>query len=175
MIKIVCLIGKSGSGKDTLIKEIFKRTNKFNRIIPCTSRPPRNYEKDGEDFYFLDENFFHYNNMIEYEKFNNHFYGTLKSSLREDLVNIGIFNPSAIKQLLKVKNLDLKIYCLCADDKIRIIRQLNRENSPNIEEIFRRFLSDNKDFNLDFSYITLTNNNKEDLEKNTQIILDILS
>ena len=32
------------------------------------------------------------------------------------------------------------------DDKTRILRQLNRENSPNVKEICRRFIADAEDF-----------------------------
>ena len=40
--KILALMGPSGSGKDTVLKEVLKKNPKeFNKIINCTTRPMR--------------------------------------------------------------------------------------------------------------------------------------
>ena len=52
-IKIVALIGKAGSGKDTLLKRLVKDNEGFNEIISCTTRPPREGERDGFAYHFL--------------------------------------------------------------------------------------------------------------------------
>ncbi len=51
-IKIIALFGQSASGKDTLAKILAKQDNVFE-IVSCTTRPMRDYEKDGVDYYFL--------------------------------------------------------------------------------------------------------------------------
>lgn len=52
--KIIALIGKAGSGKDTILKEILKQEPiKYNEIISCTTRPKREGEIDGVNYYFL--------------------------------------------------------------------------------------------------------------------------
>ena len=38
--------------------------------------------------------------MIEHTSFNDWFYGTSYNSLREDKINIGVFDPYAIRQLI---------------------------------------------------------------------------
>ena len=53
---IVALVGESGSGKDTLMKEVVsQKPKKFHEIISCTTRPMRENEKDGVNYYFLPE------------------------------------------------------------------------------------------------------------------------
>ena len=45
MFKIIALIGESGTGKDTIIKEILRNfPSLFNEIISCTTRPIREGE-----------------------------------------------------------------------------------------------------------------------------------
>ena len=45
---------------------------------------------------------------------------------------------------------NLKIIYIVASDKERLIRQLDREENPDIEEIIRRYQTDNIDFLLVF-------------------------
>ena len=48
MGKIVYLMGKSSSGKDTIFKELLKEgTVAFQTIVPYTTRPIRAGERDG--------------------------------------------------------------------------------------------------------------------------------
>ena len=181
MYKIVCLIGKAGSGKDTLLKRILNKHPDLHEIVSYTTRPPRDYEINGKDYYFINRNDFENllltNDLIEASSFNNWFYGTGKSSLKEDKINIGIFNPDGIESLLLDKNCKIMVYYIQAEDKTRIIRQLNREEYPNIEEIFRRYKADENDFyNLPFKYKVITNESRKDIDKNIkQIYEEIVS
>lgn len=52
--KLIALFGPSASGKDTLAKELLKR-NDVSEIVSCTTRPMRDYEKDGIDYHFMNE------------------------------------------------------------------------------------------------------------------------
>ena len=55
MNKIIYLMGKSASGKDTVYRELLKRFPGFRRLIPCTTRPQREGERDGEEYRFVTE------------------------------------------------------------------------------------------------------------------------
>ena len=51
--RIFCMMGKSGSGKDTLYRELFKDgALPFERLVPCTTRPIRAGEKNGREYHF---------------------------------------------------------------------------------------------------------------------------
>ena len=54
MIKIIALIGKSGAGKDTLLKRVLAKHPEYNNLISYTTRPPRSNEVHGRDYYFID-------------------------------------------------------------------------------------------------------------------------
>ena len=65
--------------------------------------------------------------MLEYTSFNGWFYGIGKDCLSEEKVNIGVFNPAGIENLKKYNNLLIVDFTIYADDKMRLLRQLNRE------------------------------------------------
>ena len=49
--------GPSGSGKGTLT-ELLLKSNNFKKFTTCTTRKPRENERNGFDYYFLDEKTF---------------------------------------------------------------------------------------------------------------------
>ena len=56
MGKIVYIMGKSSSGKDTIYRSILSdKTVSLKKIIPYTTRPIRAGEEDGVQYYFTDE------------------------------------------------------------------------------------------------------------------------
>lgn len=172
MYNIIAIAGKAGSGKDTILHEVLAAApDRFHEIVSCTTRPPREGEVDGKNYYFVSDREFNKKvcngEMAEWTMFNSWCYGTPISSLAEDKINIGVFNPAGLRSLLRSPQVCLFIVYVDTLDKIRLIRQLNREEKPNVHEIIRRFSTDEKDF-LDFisdfkPYIVL-NNNTSDLD-----------
>lgn len=161
MKTVIAIIGKAGSGKDTLQKKLLEMNDSFHGIVSCTTRPPREYEVDGQDYHFLTPEQFTEKilngDMLESTEFNDWFYGTMKSDLI-DGINIGVFNPEGF-DFLNFGNKDLNVIgiYLKTSDKIRLLRQLNREDSPDVPEIIRRYSTDVEDF-YELDYETLPAN-----------------
>lgn len=177
---IIALIGKSGSGKSTILKEFTQHY--FPGIFPiiqATTRPRRFPSESGYLFYNNEDwdKLEKQGAFLESTVFNNWHYGTLISSLAlgSDIWNIGIFSPTAITQLLIDSKVDkLKVFEVCADAKTRMERNLNREDTPNVSEICRRMLADEEDFKtlpspLDIRL--LENNKPEDIQNCVNAIL----
>lgn len=178
-MKIVALMGEAGSGKDTILHKLIEQYPAyFNEIISCTTRPPREGEKNGVNYYFLSIDEFTQKvlngDMIEATEFNDWHYGTMASSLSIDKVNIGVFNPEGIRCLQEYSDVELMVFYVRARDKERLLRQLNREQDPDVEEIVRRYRTDKLDFDGidDIKYFEITNNSKEDINKAISIIMD---
>lgn len=56
MGKLFCMMGKSASGKDTIYKALTEDdTLGLHTVIPYTTRPIREGEAEGENYYFVDE------------------------------------------------------------------------------------------------------------------------
>ena len=49
---IIFIMGKSGSGKDTIVNLLLKLNKDIKKMIPITTRPPRTGEIDGKDYIF---------------------------------------------------------------------------------------------------------------------------
>ncbi len=168
--KIVALFGEAGSGKDYIQKKIMETDfgkKKLSKIISCTTRPPREGELEGIHYHFIPTvtEFFSWENLhkwIEFTSFRNWWYGTSVDFLTKNKINIGVFNIKGIQSILEDKEVDclpIKISCY---NKLRLIRQLNREINPDCDEIVRRFLTDKKDFqNIPFNYKVIYNNTNE--------------
>ena len=147
--------------------------------MSCTTRPPREGEVDGINYHFLTGEQFGkkvlQNEMLEATCFNDWFYGTSIDSLDEDMVNIGVFNPEGVESILAYNNIDSIVVYVDTKDKERLIRQLNRESDPDVNEVIRRFKADEMDFDeLDFNYVRLENNTKEDLRVNTSAVMALV-
>lgn len=80
--------GPSGVGKTTVCKELLKFPG-FERVVTCTTRPPREGEVDGRDYMFLSPKEFEEGvragRFLEHARVHGHFYGTPRSPVERGL------------------------------------------------------------------------------------------
>lgn len=164
MGKIFCLMGKSASGKDTIYKMLLSdKQHSFKKIVPYTTRPIRENERDGVQYFFTNEEGLHKmqeeGKVIELRSYNTihgvwHYFTADDHQINlesGDYMVIG--TPEAYIKLKEYfgDNNVCPIY-IELDDGIRLERALNRERAqeqPKYEEMCRRFLADARDFSED--------------------------
>lgn len=82
---LVLISAPSGGGKTTLQDQLLKARPEITRAVTCTTREPRDGEKDGVDYYFLDAGSFlkrlQAGNFLEHATVYGHSYGILKSEI----------------------------------------------------------------------------------------------
>ena len=82
----------AGCGKDTILNELFKKTDTAGYAVSATTRAPREGEVDGVHYHFLTKDDFsrliESGGVLEYAEYCGNYYGTLKRSV-EDLLNNG--------------------------------------------------------------------------------------
>lgn len=84
--KLIVFSSPSGAGKTTIVKHLLKTFDNIKFSISACTRPMRNGEVDGKDYYFLSPETFKAkianDEFVEWEEvYPNSFYGTLKSEI----------------------------------------------------------------------------------------------
>ena len=191
MGKIVCLMGRSSSGKDTIYKKLLTQDKvKLCNIVPYTTRPIRAQEREGVEYHFTDEEGYQRlleaGSVIEARAYHTYLglwrYFTVADE-RIQLENhsyVMIATLEAYGHIQRFYGADRVLPVLIElDDGVRLQRALDREKAqdqPKYEEMCRRFLADAEDFseeNIRKAGI-LRRFYNEDLEYCLEEILDYL-
>jgi guanylate kinase len=82
---VFVVTGPSGAGKGTLIRALTERLPELEVAVSATTRPMREAETDGREYYFLSEDEFvrriDSGDLLEHVRFVSARYGTLRSEL----------------------------------------------------------------------------------------------
>jgi guanylate kinase len=158
MGRLICIIGKSCSGKDTLFKNIMK-SGSFVPVVPYTTRPKRKNERDGVDYRFVSKNMMKEmskrGEIIESRRYNTvagvWYYFTAAFTLPEDKDAIMITTPEGLAKIsahFGAENVFAVYLSLGGRELLlRAVRRESKQKSPNYAEVCRRFLADERDFN----------------------------
>ena len=159
MNKIIVLSAKSASGKDTIMKQLVAEGG----FLPCvshTTRPMREGEVEGREYYFIDQQDFiarkRNREFVETRTYNTvqgqWFYGMSKDELNSKLEQGHIIMILDIVGLLALQDSIYKdriiSFYIDVDLKTRIQRSLDRETLTiqNLDECVRRAKADEEDF-----------------------------
>ena len=145
--KLIILTGPSGVGKGTVVKEILSKDKNIWLSVSATTREPREGEREGENYYFLNQEKFkemiEKNLLLEWAQFAGNYYGTPKSSVNEKinkgytvLLEIEVEGAKQIKE--KFPN-SLSIFLL-PPDKAELERRI-RNRGTEKEEVIKKRLS----------------------------------
>ena len=172
MGKIFYLMGKSGSGKDTIYKHIKEQIPELKSIVIYTTRPIRSDELDGVAYHFSNDEklqkFQEDGKVIELREYNT-VHGIWKYftvddgqfDTQENLLAIGTLESYMKTREYFGKDKVIPIF-VDIDDGERLSRALRREmrqKEPKYDEMCRRYLADSMDFseeNLKNAGITRT-------------------
>ncbi len=160
MGKIFYIMGKSSSGKDTIYKKLLERNPELRTVVPYTTRPARENEKNGVEYFFTDEEQLkkmeENGKVIEVRSYNTECgiwtYFTADDGQIDlsdyDYLMIGTLESyQALKRYFGEKSL-VPVY-IEVEDGLRLERALQRERkqkNPKYAEMCRRFLADTEDF-----------------------------
>ena len=151
MSKIFYFMGKSASGKDTIFKQIKERMPNLKTIVIYTTRPIREGEQEGVEYYFVDEKRLAeleaQGKVIELRAYNT-VHGVWKYFTVDDgqfdgdenYIAIGTLESYA-KMLAYMGTDSLVPIYIDVDDGVRLLRAVERERKqkePKYEELCRR-------------------------------------
>lgn len=160
MGKIYYIIGKSSSGKDTIFKELLARIPQLKRVVPYTTRPVREGEENGVEYFFTDEEqvqkLEQAGRIIELRAYDTAC-GVWKYFTADDgQINLEAGNYlmigtlEAYEKMIQYYGAEkiIPLY-IEVEDGERLSRALARERQqaqPKYKELCRRFLADEEDF-----------------------------
>lgn len=161
MGKIVCLMGRSSSGKDTIYKKLLEQNKVVLKpIVPYTTRPIRAGEKEGVEYHFTDEAGFQQllgeGSIIEARVYHTYLGVWRYFTVADDGIDLAdnsyvmIGTLEVYAQICRFYGSDKVLPVMIElDDGVRLQRALDREKTqdhPGYEEMCRRFLADAEDF-----------------------------
>lgn len=161
MFTIFYIMGRSGSGKDTIYNRLINSSNlkelNFKKVILHTTRPMRHGEQDGREYYFVDDKTFDemrmqdkFAELREYNTVNGVWkYGTSIDSFNQDGYYIGIGTLESFAKLKdKFGNNIKEIFIKVDEDKLlqRTILRATGDSKQSLDEVKRRFEADRVDF-----------------------------
>ena len=92
--KVIVIVAPSGAGKTTIAQRLLKEYPQLKFSVSATTRPAREDEEHGKDYYFLNDEEFDQKvangEFLEWEPYSGHKYGTLRSEV-DKLVESGYF------------------------------------------------------------------------------------
>lgn len=161
MHRIFYLMGKSASGKDTIYQKLLENEElNLRRIVLYTTRPVREGEQQGREYYFTDEQKLHElqreGRLIELRSYDTvhgiwHYFTADDGQI--DLKNYDYLGIGTLESYQKMKayfgeETMVPLY-IEVEDGERLSRALVREKmqkNPRYAELCRRFLADSEDF-----------------------------
>ncbi|MBP7139320.1 MAG: guanylate kinase [Caldisericia bacterium] len=179
---LIVISGPSGSGKGTIIKEVMKKIPDLLYSVSYTTRPKREGEIEGKDYFFIskdefekliDEDFF-----IEWAKVYDYYYGTGKEFVLNNLndnkdviLEIEIQGAKKIREIYDKKNV-IFIFIAPPDFKELEKRIMNRKRGETEEEIKKRMNFAKKEIeeSKNYDYIIINDNINKAVKKIVNII-----
>ena len=168
----------SGTGKTTLCENL-RATPDFIYSVSCTTRAPRPGEVDGTDYHFLTNETFQgrieRGEMLEYAKVHGHYYGTLKSAVKEALaqgtdvlLDIDVQGAATIRDtddpLLRDSLVDVFIMPPTLEELEKRLRKRGTESEEQVHLRLRTAREESKLWSL-YKYTILSGSMEEDLIK----------
>lgn len=162
-MKLILIMGKAATGKDTIAKEVSNRLN-IPIAVSFTTRDKRQGETEGVEYKFITETEFKMkqasNEIVEYASYDitsenrTYTYGLTKDQIEKSEYVIAIVNPHGYHQLMDVYKDNIISILIDCNDRDRLIRYLDRDKNVNVNEMIDRYHRDKIDFtglnNLDY-------------------------
>lgn len=177
--KFIVISGPGGVGKDTVAKELVKRT-KAIYSISMTTRKMRHNEVEGRDYFFVDiktfEDNIENNGILEYTFFNGNYYGTPSKFVFDNINNgndvIGVLDIQGALSIEKIYPEAVSIFLM--PPSFEELENRIRTRGTDSEEVINERLAIAKEEikNSDkYDYVVINSS----VDKTTDEIIDIIN
>lgn len=184
---ILLISAPSGAGKTTLCENLLAANDSLARAITCTTRPAREGEQHGVDYYFLSPEEFarkvQEGAFLEFAEVYGNRYGTLSSELlrilnegKNVLLNIDVQGAQLLRQRAQsdaqIQRALVTVF-LTPPEWTELERRLRARGTDSEETIRTRLAAAARELeaSADFDYLVLSQSREEDLRR-MEVILE---
>lgn len=176
---LIVISGPSGSGKDSICERLREYNDNFWVSISCTSRMPRKGEEEGVNYYFKTkeefENLIKNNELLEYAKYNDDYYGTPKDNVNKYLnKGMDVILVIEVQGALKIKqNIPDATFIFIMPPTMKdLIVRLKRRGTESNDKIIKRFKKAYQEINeiSKYNYVVVN----DELDKATKKVNSII-
>jgi len=168
---LIVISGPSGVGKDSVVEHMAARGLPIHFVITATTRPPRQSETHGVDYFFFTKDEFaemiDQDELLEYAIVYNDFKGIPKSQVREALASgkdvvmrLDVQGAATIKELCP----DALLIFLTTETEEELANRLLQRKTEKPEELKLRIATARKELNRvqEFDYVVVNRDSKLD-------------
>jgi guanylate kinase len=181
--RLVIISAPSGAGKTSVVKYLLSTDLNLEFSVSATTRPVRNGESNGKDYYFLSVEEFrrkiHENKFVEWEEvYDDHFYGTLKSELDRiwDSGKYVLFDVD-VKGGINLKNIfgkDAVSIFIKPPSVEELEKRLKSRGTDSIEKIVMRVAKAEEEIGKEHQFdFVVVNDKLEDAQKECYSIINL--
>ncbi len=178
---LIVISGPSGVGKDSVVFEMKDRGLPFHFVVTATTRPPREGEVHGVDYYFFPKGEFadmiEKDELLEYAFVYNDYKGIPKFQVREALASgqdvvmrLDVQGAATIRDLYP----EALLIFLTTDTEEELVGRLQARKTESAAELKLRIATARKELNrvTEFDYVVV--NRDDQLAKSVDIIEAII-
>ena len=180
--KLIVFSAPSGAGKSSLIKNIIEKSSgDIELSISATTRPPRDGEEHGRDYFFISDEEFNElrrsDSFIEHANVHGYQYGTLKSFVDEKILNgISIILDIDVQGFNLIRNaIEHNLSIFIIPPSIKELRKRLTSRGLDSSDVIEKRLSNAKTelkYSEQYDYIVLNDLFENTLSELVSIIND---
>jgi guanylate kinase len=178
---LIVISGPSGVGKDTVLQRMKERMLPMHFVVTATTRPPRNDEREGIDYFFVSHAEFarmiEQGELLEYAYVYNDYKGIPRAQIDDALESgqdvIMRLDVQGAATMRKLYSGALLIF-LTTENEEDLVHRLEKRNSEKTDERDLRIAMARRELNRinEFDYVLV--NAEDQLDETVDLILSII-
>lgn len=178
---LIVISGPSGVGKDSLVKRMAERKLPFHFVVTATTRPPRENEVHGVDYFFFTKDQFaemiEQGELLEYAFVYNDFKGIPKSQVRgalasgkDVIMRLDVQGASTIRELCP----EALLIFLTTENEAELVERLKRRKTEKPGELNLRIATARQELKRANEFDYVVENRDSQLDETVDTIKAII-
>ncbi len=178
---LIVISGPSGVGKDSVLNRMKERGLPFHFVVTATTRPPREGEVDGVDYFFVSREKFasmiDNDELLEYAIVYEEYKGVPKEQIRQALASgrdvimrVDVQGAATVRKLAP----EALLIFLTAESEADLVARLHKRKSETAESLHLRIATARQELKRidEFDYVVVNRNGR--LEETVEVIQAII-